>query len=134
MNVKTQEPQINTDRIMIKCSRSIEFIEVRQIIRIEALRSYSKIYIQDGDPLVLSFPLKKIEDKLEVYSYFFRSHKSHIVNLLHTKSYHSDKGIKLNDGSCIPLAIHLKPAFLDKVEIIFGCNKKKDSQISAPKS
>jgi two-component system LytT family response regulator len=112
--------EMNGERVMFKCSRSIEFIEVRKIIHAESLRAYCKLYISGDDPLLLSCPLKKLEDKLQNYPYFFRSHKSHLINLYHVKSYHTDRGIKLVNGSCVPMACAVKADFLKKMEIFFG--------------
>lgn len=113
---------------MLKCSRSIEFIEVKKIIRAESLRAYCKIYTLEDNPIILSFPLKVIEEKLSTHSIFFRSHKSHLINMLYVKNYHSDKGIKLADGSYVPLALKMKSAFLKKMESVFGLATKERGQ------
>ena len=39
--------------------------------------------------------------------------------MLYLKNYHSDNGIKLFDGSFVPLATSLKTAFIDKAEELF---------------
>ena len=114
---------------MLKCSRSIEFVEVKKIIRVESLRAYCKLYILDDNPIVLSYPLKVLNEKLSDHSIFFRCHKSHLINMMYVKSYHSDKGIKLADGVCVPLALKMKLAFLEKMKNVFGLTSQERGQI-----
>lgn len=83
------------------------------------MRAYCKLYTFDDTPITLSYPLKTLETKLTDYPIFFRCHKSHLINMSYVKNYHSDNGIKLIDGSCIPLAISLKTAFVKKAEELF---------------
>ena len=108
------------ERITIRCSRSIEFVEIKKLIRVEASRAYCKLVILDENPIILSCPLKEIELKLVPYPVFFRCHKSHLINISYVKSYHSDNGIKLTDGFYIPLAPGLKATFMEKTEKLFG--------------
>lgn len=114
---------------MIRCSRSIEFVEVKKIIRAEALRTYCKLYILDDHPIILSCPLKVVNEKLLNHPIFFRCHKSHLINMLYVKNYHSDKGIKLSDGVCVPLALKVKPAFFQKIVTVFGLTSQERGQI-----
>jgi|WetSurMetagenome_2_1015567.scaffolds.fasta_scaffold152549_2 DNA-binding LytR/AlgR family response regulator len=122
MNPQNLITGLNNERIILKCSRSVEFIKVKKIIRAESLRSYCKLYVIGEKPLVFSYPLKILDERLSSYQIFFRSHKSHLINLLYVKNYHGDHGIKMTDGSCIPLAITMKSAFLKKTEELF-CGK-----------
>lgn len=108
------------DRITIKFLRSIEFIEIESIIRVESARAYAILFVKGEESKIISFPLKKMEQKLSKYSVFFRCHKSHLINLMHVKSYHSDKGIILSDNSIIPLAPDMKIVFIKKMEKLFG--------------
>ncbi|MBA4411609.1 MAG: hypothetical protein C0397_19600 [Odoribacter sp.] len=124
MNTQFLTSELHNKRILLKCSRSIEFIEVEKIIRIESLRAYCRVCIINENAILLSCPLKAIEEKLSVYPIFFRSHKSHLINMLYVKNYHSDKGIKLADGSYVPLALKMKSAFLEKMVTIFGLTSK----------
>lgn len=125
MNTQFSMLEMNNERIMFKCSRSIEFIEVKRIIRVESLRAYCRLYLNGDDSLVLSCPLRSVEDKLQNYPYFFKSHRSHLINLLYVKNYHTDNGIKLADGSGVPLALTMKTAFLEKMDVLFGCSVKR---------
>jgi two-component system LytT family response regulator len=120
MTISLLTDEILNERIIFKSSRSIEFVEVKKIIRAESSRAYCKLYFIDNHSIILSYPLKTLEKKLSAYPVFFRSHKSHLINVSYVKSYHSDDGIKLTDGSCIPLVQSLKTTFLEKMEELFG--------------
>jgi len=129
MNVQFLHSETLDDRIMLKCSRSIEFVEVKKIVRVESLRAYCKLNIIDDNSIILSCPLKKIEEKLSSYPIFFRSHKSHLINLLYVKNYHTDKGIKMADGYYVPLALAMKTVFIKKMEELFLCPEKESEQV-----
>ncbi len=120
MNTPESNDNLVNERIAFKCARSIEFVEVRRIIRVESSRAYCKLHILNDTPITLSTPLKAIETKLKAFPLFFRSHKSHLINLMFVKSYHSDNGIKLVDNSFVPLTPCLKSSFLEKIEELFA--------------
>lgn len=88
------------------------------IIRINSLRAYCEIYTIHDTSIILSSSLSDISKKLKTYEYFFRCHRSHLINLHCVKSYHVDKGIKLIDGTYVPLSQSLKSIFIERMEHI----------------
>lgn len=92
-------------KIVLKDSRSIYFVKVADIIRCEANGSYTDVFIADASKIVVSKPLKELENMLESYG-FIRTHHSHLVNLHQAKRVDKADGgmLYLNDGSSVPIS------------------------------
>ena len=78
-----------------------------ELIRCESERNYTRFYIADRHPVLVARTLGHYADFLLQHN-FFRSHKSHIVNLSHLKSYVRQDGgyLLMADGSQVPVSRH----------------------------
>lgn len=88
--VKREEISENSDSeqdfIMVKSDYKSVKIQLNQVLYIEGLKDYVKIYIQNEDkPIITLNSLKKMADSLPS-SHFLRVHKSFIVNTNKIKS------------------------------------------------
>lgn len=103
-------------KIAIPVIDGIEYVNTEDIIRIEADGSYSKIFLYDGLKLTTSKSIKKIGEQLREQS-FFRTHKSHIINLKYIKKYNvkKDPEIRMTDGSVVHVSRYKKDEFLDLI-------------------
>ncbi|WP_052591862.1 LytTR family DNA-binding domain-containing protein [Aureispira sp. CCB-QB1] len=81
-----------------------KFIVPASIIAIEAEGAYSKIYFDDATDYLVSKSLGQFEKELSEFQFFFRTHKSWLVNLNQVES--------LNNGAYI---IYLKNQIKAKV-------------------
>lgn len=86
----------NEKKIVLKDNESIHFIRIQDIIRCEADGPYTKFYITNSNPLLISKSLKEYDDVLTAYG-FIRCHHSHLVNT--SKILRFDK----NDGGDLVL-------------------------------
>jgi two-component system LytT family response regulator len=103
----------NHDRIKITTTRGWEFIVLDELIRIEADGVYSKAYVQNGDLLTITKPIKKLEEELS-RKYFFRPHRSHLINVKQVIRFDSSQNsIIMSDNSKVPLARRRNKAFND---------------------
>ncbi|MCU0436215.1 MAG: LytTR family DNA-binding domain-containing protein [Bacteroidia bacterium] len=86
--------------IEIAMKDGIQFLPQPDIIRLEASRSYTEIFMDNGVRHIASRPLKDFENRLDT-SLFFRCHKSHIVNLHKVKKFVTQDGffLLMTDGS-----------------------------------
>jgi len=100
-------------RLAIPTSDGMEYLNPRDIIRIEADRSYSWFYINGNRKMLVSKNLKEFQDLLND-RYFFRPHNSHLINLKYVKKYIRREGgyIEMMDGSEIPVSRNRKDLFL----------------------
>jgi two-component system LytT family response regulator len=100
-------------KLAIPTSEGMEYINTKEIIRIEADRSYSWFFLTGKRKLLVSTNLKEYQDILSDRN-FFRAHNSHLINLEHVKKYiRSDGGaIEMDDGSQVPISRTRKDIFL----------------------
>ncbi len=97
-------------KLTLPTATGSEYINIRDILRIEADGSYSKVYCVDNKMKLVTKNLKSLELSLEGES-FFRCHNSHFINLQYIKKYTptKDKGfIEMTDNSIIPVARSVK--------------------------
>ena len=96
-------------KIVLKTAESIHIINVSQIIRCEADVNYTTFYLQGGEKLLVSKPLKEYDDLLSEAG-FFRTHQSHLVSLDHMLRYEKTDGgyLVMDDHSAVPVSVRKK--------------------------
>ena len=101
----------NSDKkIVIKTDRKLQKIKLGEIYWLEAMGDYIKIFTKKKEYIVLSTMksfIKKLPDE-----FFFRIHKSFIINLNCIEYYTSDH-LRIN-GKLIPISRYKKKDFLKK--------------------
>lgn len=104
-------------KIAIPTSETVEFININDIVRIEADRNNSKVFSIKVAPLTVTKSLtdfqKAIDGKL-----FVRVHKSHLVNIEHIQRFVKlDCGyIEMIDGAKISVSRRKKSSFDKAIE------------------
>ena len=71
------------------------------VVMIQAEINYSMIYLTNGNKVIVSTCLKKLENRFAVIQSFARVHKSYLVNLNYFKSYNEGHFLLQNDLKCI---------------------------------
>ncbi len=69
----------------------IKYISLKEIVYLEANSSYTTIFLSSGEKVTTSKAINKFESALSQH-WFFRIHKSHIINIFHFKEYISKDG------------------------------------------
>jgi len=105
---KTQEQKIAIPNV-----DGIEFLQIKNIIRIESSSNYSKLVLQNGQTILVAKLLKDFEDILLAYR-FYRIHNSHLINLDYIKKYIRGDGgqVVMNNGDTIDVSRRKKDEFL----------------------
>ena len=108
-----QEARSQDERIAIPTSEGMEFININHIVRIESSSNYSKLYLLNGQALLVTRLLKDFEEMLLPYR-FYRVHHSHVINLSHIKKYIRGEGgqVVMQNGDVIDVARRKKEEFL----------------------
>jgi two-component system LytT family response regulator len=106
-------PKSQEDHIAIPTNDGLEFIQIKQIIRIESSSNYSKLILQNGQHLLVTRQLKDFEELLQDYR-FYRVHHSHLVNLNFIAKYIRGDGgqIAMRNGDMIDVSRRKKEVFL----------------------
>ena len=74
------------NKLVLPASHGFDVLEIDDVIRLEAQGCYTKIVINGGKDKIISRTLKDFEETLPK-DLFFRTHKSHIINLKFIKGY-----------------------------------------------
>jgi two-component system, LytTR family, response regulator len=106
-------PKSQEDHIAIPTNEGLEFIQIKQIIRIESSSNYSKLILQNGQHLLVTRQLKDFEELLQDYR-FYRVHHSHLVNLNFIAKYIRGDGgqVTMRNGDMIDVSRRKKEVFL----------------------
>lgn len=98
-------------KVVITHSKGYSLIQLKDIIELQAENNYTIITLRDNKELVCSQTLGKFETSLTL-SWFFRIHRSHIINLYHLQEFlFADGGYaKMSNGKKLNVSSNrLKP-------------------------
>jgi len=115
--INTSTNSASQERIAIPMREGYEIISFDEIIHLEASESYTMIYLQGEKKILSSKNIKVYEDKLSPMV-FFRTHKSHIINMRdHLKGFNRVDGNSavMSNGKFIPIARRKLQTFLDRI-------------------
>lgn len=105
------------EKIAIPMREGYEILTYREIVHLEASESYTVIFLENGKKLLSSKNIKVYERKLNP-TVFFRTHKSHIINIEHhLKGFSRFEGNSavLSNGKHIPISRRKLQSFLDRI-------------------
>ncbi len=115
--VKNFTPGQNMVKIALPQLGGINFLDVNEIISLQADSNYTIIHKQDMQKSVVTKTLKDFEDILDG-TQFVRIHKSHIVNLKYITEYSTADGgiVKMSDGNVWSISRRQLDMFLQKMK------------------
>lgn len=114
----------NFTRILpIKTNNCILFIDFAEVIWVKAARKYSFVCIKGHqDAIQTIFSFSTMEEMLPT-SYFFKCHRSCIINLMHLKKLDKyNRKIHLTDNQCVIISEDRMKEFLYRTNAVI--NKK----------
>lgn len=120
-SINGSRPEYLSNRLIISHQQGIKFITLRDIVYLEASNTYTTIVLQSGEKIITSKPINRFERKLSSH-WFFRIHKSHIINIYHFKEYLSKDGdvAVMDNGDKLFISRYRLVAFLKLAEDISG--------------
>lgn len=92
-------------RIALSTADGIHLFEISDIIRCESEDNYTKFYLKNNKPVLISKTLKEYEELLTEHG-FERIHQSHLINLAYLKSYIKKDGgyVVMSDNCNLPIS------------------------------
>jgi len=98
------------DALFFKSDYKVVRVEVKDIVYVEGMSEYLKIYIEGSkEPIIVLLSMKKLEERLPSEK-FMRVHKSYIINL--SKIREVAKGrVVISGGASVPVGDMYKEAF-----------------------
>ena len=74
-------------KIAVPMSDGLLFVDIQQLVMLEADRVYTNLFLNDQSKLTVSKPLRTFEDILSERVFIFRPHRSFLINIHHVKKY-----------------------------------------------
>lgn len=104
---------LQSRRIALASAESLQMVEIRKIMRLQGENNYTRFFIHEASPVLVSKTIKEYAKMLEEYN-FFRVHQSHVVNLNYVSTFvKSDGGyLVMTDGAEIGVARNRKADLL----------------------
>ncbi|MGV3706571.1 MAG: LytR/AlgR family response regulator transcription factor [Arcticibacter sp.] len=114
-------PRPNTmPKLTLPHTHGFHIIDLSEIMYVEADSNYSIFYLERGDKMIISKPLKEFEHYLEENN-FMRIHKSVIVNFRFVSEYSNKNGMQviLKNGIALPISRRRSNEFQEKSKLYF---------------
>lgn len=107
-------------KLVVPSALGQEYINISDIIRFEADGRYTHIYLTGGNKLTVTKPLAEFT-ALITDKYFYRTHRSHLINLNMVKIYGKREGgsIIMVDGSEVAIARDKRAEFIKIMAKLF---------------
>ncbi len=112
LNQRSEEEQT----IALPEINGFTIVKVKDILRCEGERNYSRIYFKDGSSLLVSRTLLDFDNLLVSYG-FFRIHRSHLISLKNVNRYLKTDGgmIEMTDKTQLPVSPKFKDELLNRL-------------------
>lgn len=106
-------------RIAIQVADGIVFLKVKDILYLKADRSYTEIYLENGEMIIASKNIKEFDEILAGNPDFLRVQRSYIANLTKVEKYNKTDGgsLQMQGGIDIPLSKDIREEVLKRLGI-----------------
>lgn len=104
----------NLQKLVLKTTDRIYSVNVQDIVHCESDKNYTTFHFINAPQLVVSTNLKEYDTLLTPH-HFFRTHKSHLINMAYFDHFVKSEGgntIVMKDKTNIPLSVRKKDEFL----------------------
>ncbi|WP_028374598.1 LytR/AlgR family response regulator transcription factor [Leeuwenhoekiella sp. MAR_2009_132] len=99
-------------KIVVPTQNGLQFLKIADILRCEGTDGYTKIYLADQTSILSSHSIGHFADLLGD-SVFFKTHKSHLINLDYLKSYLNEGYVILEGKHQVPVSRNKRSDFLN---------------------
>ena len=105
-------------KIAVPTWEGLEFILIKNVVRIESSSNYSRIFFINGESLLVTKQLKEFEEMLTPHR-FCRVHNVHLINLNYVKKYIRGEGgsVVMENGDEIDVSRRKKDDFLKLINL-----------------
>lgn len=101
-------------KIGLPVADGIKFVEIKNIILFEGNGMYTKVVTLHEAEILISKPIKYFSDLLKKIPYFYKPHRSYLVNLRFLKQYVKSKGgyLVMDNGQTVSISKEKREEFL----------------------
>jgi len=103
------------DKIALPYQNGVTFVDLKDIIYCESDDNYTKFYLADGQPCLVTKPLRDIQELLEERR-FLRVHRQYLVNLDHIRKFVRGEGsyLIMTNQQSIPVSRAQKDRLMER--------------------
>ncbi len=108
----------NLQKLVLKTADKIYSVNIQDIVHCESDKNYTTFHFINAPKLIVSTNLKEYDTLLSPYQ-FFRTHKSHLINMAYFDHFIKSEGgnkIVMKNKTSIPLSVRKKDDFLILLE------------------
>jgi two-component system, LytTR family, response regulator len=116
--LKTMQNNQLAEKIALSTQDGVLFIQVKDILRVEAMSNYSNFFLMNKQRIIVSRTLKEFEEVLIPYN-FFRANRSQLINLNQITKYQKGDGgvLHLTDGYEVEVSPQRKTDLMAKLAL-----------------
>jgi two-component system LytT family response regulator len=113
--------QLSLNKMALEIPKGIIFVSHDDIILFEADGMYTKVYMKNNESQLICKPLKHFVEQLQDKAFFYKPHRSFLVNLKYIKEFSKKDGFHLimENNKTIPIAKEKKDEFLQLIQNVF---------------
>jgi two-component system LytT family response regulator len=117
---KEVDISLTANKIAVPISNGVKFLDTNSIIYLKADNTYTEVFLDSGEKIIVSRTLKNFEEALSSNANFFRCNKSYIINYAFVNEYvKSDGGyLVMHNSATIPIASDRVAEFLEFSSIV----------------
>jgi two-component system LytT family response regulator len=118
---------LSSTTFLLNTCKGTEVVDSTQLVRIEAISNYSKLFFRDGRTLVVAKVLAYFEEQLHTHG-FTRLHRSHIINMKYIQHYQQERNgvVTLTNTHKIAVSKRKKTAFRRIMQFYFEGLRQSD--------
>jgi len=115
----SQDSNIFLNKLRVATANHIYYINIEDIVRIQSISNYSKLFFTNGQTLIVCKVLAYFEEILAKRN-FSRIHRTHLVNLIHMKEYlhGSVTKIGMSNNELLPVSRRKKSTLQQKIMML----------------
>ena len=108
----------NVKKIGLPVSDGVLFVKFEDIILLEADRMYTKVFVADGEKILVSKPMKFFVGVLKEETGFYRPHRSFLINLKYLKQYVTKDGgyIVMDNDKTVSISREKREEFFEVIQ------------------
>ncbi|MFN8309884.1 MAG: LytTR family DNA-binding domain-containing protein [Chitinophagales bacterium] len=116
--LKTNLMAQQVKRLVLSMAEGVVFVDTDELLYLQAEGAYTRFVLNDGRVYVVSKKIKEYEEALSADNFFFRIHRSYIINLKMVSKYVKSEGgfVILRGDIQLPLARERKDDFVALME------------------
>ncbi len=121
LNQSYDDEKYLDNKMSISHHQGIKLVSLKDIIYLKADNSYTTLVLSNGQKVITSKPIHRFEKSLHA-RWFFRIHKSYIINALHFVEYLSREGdmALMDNGEKLNISRYRLSDFLDYTQTVVG--------------